>query len=304
MPVTVESVVKRYGPIPALRGLSMSLEPGEILGLVGPNGAGKSTLIKSIVGLTKPDRGRITVDGHPAGSPEAKKLLSYSPETPAGPGWATVCEILEMASYLEGYPSAEARRLAREAAASLGLSDLCGRRLGTLSKGQLKRVLIAQALVPPGKRYYLFDEPLTGLDPEWVARVREIISGLARGGAGVLVSSHILRELETIVDRVVIVSAGRTVFEGTLEELAKRAGTGVLLVVRTRSSGEAVRLLEQWGLSARLLSSTALQVEVGSVEEAEEVVRRLRSSGVEITGYEIKEASLEDAYLRLVGVRS
>lgn len=296
----IRSLRKRYGPIVALRGVSLRLEPGEILGLIGPNGAGKTTLIKSVMGIVVPDGGEILVEGLPAATPRGKRLLAYSPEAPIGPSWARVCELLERLAWIEGVPLSEARRQAREAASSLGLEGLCDRRLGWLSKGQRKRVMIAQALVPPGRRYYLLDEPLTGLDPEWVARVREIFVGLARSGAGVLVSSHILRELEAVVNRVAIIRRGQLVFYGTLEELASRVGQRPVLVLRVKDLAGARSVLERLGYRPVLEGGATLRVDLESIEDADRVLDALRSAGVKLLGYEVKEASLEDAYLRLV----
>jgi len=296
----VRSLKKRYGPIVALRGVSLRLEPGEILGLIGPNGAGKTSLIKSVMGIVVPDAGEILVDGVPAASPRGKRLLAYSPEAPIGPSWARVCELLERLAWIEGVPSGEARRQARRAAEALGLEGLCDRRLGWLSKGQRKRVMIAQALLPEAKKYYLLDEPLTGLDPEWVARTREIIVQLARSGAGVLVSSHILRELEAVVNKVAIIRRGQLVFYGTLDELASRVGQRPVLVLRVGDISGARSVLEGLGYRPVLEGGAAIRVDLDSVEDADRIIDALRKAGVKLLGYEVKEASLEDAYLRLV----
>ncbi len=298
--IEVEGLVKRYGYIKALAGVTFTVGEGEIVGLVGPNGAGKTSTIKSIVGLVRPDSGKISVDGRdPLRDASVRRLLGYVPETPMGPRWASVCEILEAAARLDGLSAVEAGRAARDALGRVGLEDLCSRRLSTLSKGQRKRVMVAQALVVE-RRYYLLDEPFTGIDPEWVAWFRNLIFRLARDGAGILVSSHILRELQDIIDRVVIIARGRVVFSGTLGELAEKVGSKAYVVVKTPAPGEAAKILEKAGLRVEVLAGT-LRVEVDGDREASEVIETLRSAGVDIESFEFRRASLEEAYLRLVG---
>jgi len=298
--LVVEGLVKRYGYFRAVEGVSFRLLEGEVLGLVGPNGAGKTTTIKSIVGLVRPSGGRIEVDGRdPQRDPGARRVLGYAPEAPEAPRWVRVCDFMEALAEVDGFAGPEKRRVARQALDALGVGGLCGRRLGELSKGQRKRVLIAQALLP-GRRYYLFDEPFTGLDPEWVAVVRELIVGLARGGGGVLVSSHILRELQDIVDRVVVVARGRVVFEGTLRELAEAAGVGAVVVVRSRDLQRLARALEERGFRVRIVAG-AVHVELGEGVDPGEVLSLVRELGFPVEGFEYREVSLEDAYLKLVG---
>jgi len=299
--LVVEGLVKRYGYFRAVEGVSFRFLEGEVLGLVGPNGAGKTTTIKSIVGLVRPSGGRIEVDGRdPQRDPRARRVLGYAPEAPEAPRWARVCDFMEALAEVDGFLGSEKRRVARQALEALGVGELCGRKLGSLSKGQRKRVLIAQALLP-GRKYYLFDEPFTGLDPEWVAAVRELIVGLAReGGAGVLVSSHILRELQDIVDRVVVVARGRVVFEGTLRELAEAAGVGAVVVVRSRDLQSLARALEERGFKVRIAAG-AVHVELGEGVDPGEVLSLVRELGFPVEGFEYREVSLEDAYLKLVG---
>jgi len=297
--LVVENLVKKYGYFRAVEGVSFRLSEGEVLGLVGPNGAGKTTTIKSIVGLVRPSGGRIEVDGRdPQRDPGARRLLGYAPEAPDAPRWARVCDFMEALAEVDGFRGPERRRVVEEALEAMGVGGLCHRRLGELSKGQRKRVLIAQALLP-GRKYYLFDEPFTGLDPEWVAAVRELIVGLARGG-GVLVSSHILRELQDIVDRVVVVARGRVVFEGSLRELAEAAGVGAVVVVRSREAERLARALGERGFRVRVVAG-AVHVELGEGVDPGEVLSLARELGVPVEGFEYRQVSLEDAYLRLVG---
>jgi ABC-2 type transport system ATP-binding protein len=300
VPVVIESLAKRYGPIYALRGVNLSVREGSIVGLVGPNGAGKTTLIKSVIGLVRPSRGRILVDGVPSLRPEAKSLLAYSPEVPEAPGWETPCSLLEGLAYIEGYSRVEARSIAREALEKVGLSEHCNSKVARLSKGMKKRLLIAAALVPGDRRYYFFDEPFTGLDPSWIAAVREIIDELKDRGAGVLISSHILKELEDIIDSVAILFEGRILFSGTLEELAEEASVKPVLLIRVDDPLRALQIIRAEGLAGEQKPGGRVRVWLGSIQEADRIIDLLRSRGVRILAYEVTEASLEDAYFQIL----
>ncbi|MEB3773980.1 MAG: ABC transporter ATP-binding protein [Desulfurococcales archaeon] len=293
---------KRYKGAVAVDGLSLRLDRGEVLGLLGPNGAGKTTTIKSIVGLVRPDRGRILLDGRDlmGDAVRLKRYIGYSPELPEAPPWATVCSLLEALAALDGVPKASVRSVVRSALEELGVEDLCMRRLGSLSKGQRKRVLIAQALMGE-KSYILMDEPFSGLDPEWVAGVRRLILRLRGEGVGVLVSSHILKELEEVVDRVAIISRGRSLFEGTLEELASKLAGEELLVIRTPRPAEAAKILEQAGIERVEVLAQAVRATVPRGVSVQELVSRVMAEGIEVRGFESKRVDLEEAYLKLVG---
>ncbi len=296
----VSDLWKRYGYVRALRGLSFHLEKGEVLGFVGPNGAGKTTTIKSIVGLVHPDRGRILVDGRdPRRDKGAKKKIGYVPELPEAPGWARACELLEFLAMMEGVSKLEARRVAKRALEEFGVDFLCNRRLREVSKGQRKRILLAQAFMTP-KDYLLLDEPVSGLDPEWVARVRDLVAEQASAGAGVLVSSHILRELEDVANRFVIIARGSKVFEGTTRELAEAVGMAGVIVVKSSRAPEVARLLESLGAGEVKVMGSTVRAGVPRGKKPDEVLRAIMEAGLPVEGFEYREASLEEAYLRLV----
>lgn len=298
--LVVEDLHKRYGYVRAVQGVSLTLERGEVLGLVGPNGAGKTTTMKAIMGLVVPDRGRVLVDGRdPWRDPGARRLLGYAPETPIGPKWIRACDLLEHLAVLDGMPRIEARRAAREALESFGLRDYCARKLGAMSKGQRKRVLLAAAFMID-RSYYILDEPASGLDPEWIAIIRETMVSAARSGAGVMVSSHILKELQDIIDRVAIIIGGRLAFQGTIQELAEKMGGESIVIIRTRDPGRAARILEDAGYRV-VLTAGSVRVYIPRGEGARRILDLLEDAGVPVESFEYREADLEDAYLRLVG---
>lgn len=298
--IEVRNLVKRYRYLTAVDNVSFELGEGEVLGLVGPNGAGKTTTIKSILGLVVPDQGSILVDGvDPLRDPSVKRKIAYVPEIPQAPEWATVCGLLESLGVLEGLSRVEARRRALEALEEFGVRSLCNRKMKMTSKGQRKRILLAQAVLTD-KSYVLLDEPVSGLDPEWVAAVRRKILEWRNSGIGVLVSSHILKELQEIVDRVVILSKGRKVFEGTLRELASIVGVKGIVTITTPAAPDAARILENEGYKVLSVTGKTLRVEVENESSPKRILGLLEERGISIEGFEYREASLEDAYMRLV----
>jgi len=296
----VENLVKRYGRKVAVDGVSFTLEPGSVVGLVGPNGAGKSTTIKCILGLVRPNSGRILVDGVPVSRPEARKLLGYVPEVPEAPSWMTPLEFLEVLALLEGFSRTEARRVARSLLEEFGLSGKAGERIGRLSKGMRKRLLIAQALIGE-KRYVLMDEPFSGLDPDWVSRARSIVRRLRGDGVGVLLSSHLLRELEDLVDGVVFIYNGRVVYRGDMEGLRELVGGG-MVEARVSDARRVAELVESSGLARRVeVEGDVVRIYLRPDADAGDVARLIYSTGVKVYSLEAKSVSLEEAYKVLGG---
>ena len=303
MPLVVRDLHKRYGRrVYAVRGVSFTVEEGSVVGLVGPNGAGKTTTIKCILGLVRPTKGEILVDGEPASSPRARVKLGYVPELPDAPSWMTPLELLELLGRLEGLSAYEARRRAAALLREVGLEEAAERRIGALSKGMRKRLLIAQALVnTEAKRYILMDEPMSGLDPEWVERVRSIVRKLRGEGIGVLISSHLLRELEGLVDNVVVIYSGRVVYQGGIEALAEAAG-GPVVEARVSDPGRVARMLEESGIAERIeVEGDVVRVYLRRGVDPFEAVNVIRSSGVRVLNIEVKTFSLEELYRRLTG---
>ncbi|MCE4627259.1 MAG: ABC transporter ATP-binding protein [Desulfurococcales archaeon] len=298
--IEVENLTKRYGYITAVKNISLELNQGEVLGLIGPNGAGKTTTLKTIVGLVVPDSGRILIDNiNPFMDPRIKRIIGYVPEIPQTPEWTTVCGFLENLGLLEGLSQVEARRRARQALEEFGVGDLCNRKLKMTSKGQRKRILLAQSLLVD-KKYMILDEPISGLDPEWVVHVRNKILEWARSGVGVLVSSHILKELQDVVDRVVIIAKGKKVFEGTLQELGAIAGVSGVVIIVTPSAGEAAKVLEAEGIKTISVTGRVVKVQIGEETNPKKILEILDEKGIQVEGFEYREASLEEAYLKLV----
>ena len=292
----VRGLSKRYGRRLAVEDVTFSVGEGEVLGLLGPNGAGKTTTLKSILGLVRPSRGSILyrgVDITGGLPPRLAREIGYVPELPEAPPWLTACELLEYLALSEGYSRFEAGIAARRALEVIGGETLCDRKLARISKGERKRVLIAQALLSP-RSLYIMDEPFTGLDAEWVAMVRRIIVDSSRDGAAVIVSSHILKEIEDVASKVAIIR-GRLLYLGSLDELEKIAVRKV--VVETPNASRAARVLMDSGLKVLEVMSRKVTVEADNVDT---VYSALKEAGIEIEGIRIEKASLEDAYLKII----
>ena len=270
----VEDAAKRYGRVQALDGVSLEVQPGELVGLLGPNGAGKSTLVKIACGLIRASRGRAEICGAPAGSPGARAALGYLAELFRFPGWYSADEVLRLHQRLAGSPGgADERGRLLEL---VGLADARAVRVDAMSKGMQQRLGIAQALVgsPP---LLLLDEPTSALDPAGRRTVRALLEELRERGIGVLLNSHLLSEIELVCDRVVILSQGQVVAAGRPEDLSQPRGVEI-------ETDEGVRLFPK-----------------AQRDQVPGLVEQLVREGRQIYGVRVLATSLEEEYLEAVG---
>jgi ABC-2 type transport system ATP-binding protein len=221
MGIAVEGLRRVYGTFTAVDELSFTASAGEIVGLIGPNGAGKTTTLRTIAGILRPSAGRVLVDGHDivADALEAKRRLAFMPDEPHLFEYMTVDEHLRLVARLYGVADFD-----RRARALLEELEMVGKERalpGELSRGMRQKVVIACGLVRDAS-LLLFDEPLTGLDPIGIRRMRDTIVRRARAGAVVLVSSHLLHLVQEVCTRVIIMDRGRKVADGSVEQLAAR----------------------------------------------------------------------------------
>jgi ABC-2 type transport system ATP-binding protein len=221
IPIRVEALTRAYGPLTAVDALSFEVRSGEIVGLIGPNGAGKTTTLRMLSGILKPTGGRVAIAGYDMGAApiDAKRRLAFMPDEPHLFEYLTVEEHLRLIGRLYSVPDFQGR-----ASALLEELELVGKERalpGELSRGMRQKVVIACGLVRDAAAL-LFDEPLTGLDPIGIRRMRETIVQRAQSGAAVVVSSHLLHLVEEVCTRVIIMDRGRKVADGTVQELATR----------------------------------------------------------------------------------
>jgi ABC-2 type transport system ATP-binding protein len=222
MSIAVEHFGRSYGSFTAVDDLSFTAGRGEIVGLIGPNGAGKTTTLRTLAGILKPTSGRIVVAGHDLSTAplEAKRQLAFMPDEPHLFEYLTIEEHLRLTARLYSVPDFDAR-----AAALIEELELSGRERslpGELSRGMRQKVVIACGLVRDAA-VLLFDEPLTGLDPIGIRRMRDTITRRAATGAAILLSSHLLHLVEEVCTRIIIMDHGRKIADGTVAELITRA---------------------------------------------------------------------------------
>jgi ABC-2 type transport system ATP-binding protein len=216
--IEIQDLVKTYDGSPAVNGLSLSAERGEIVGLVVPNGAGKTTTLRCLAGILPPTSGRIAIAGHDlAVEPvEARRHLAFVPDEPRLFDSLTVADHLKVVARIYGVTDGAER--GRELLAQLDLADREDFFPSELSRGMKQKLMIAAALLHRPSALVL-DEPLTGLDPGAIRRMKQTLRDQAAAGTAVLVSSHLLGLVQEICGRVVIVQRGRKVLEGTLDQI-------------------------------------------------------------------------------------
>jgi len=253
--IAIENLTKSYGRIQALSGISVRIEPGEVIGLLGPNGAGKTTLMKILTGYLEPDAGEVRVHGiDVVGDPlAAQRRIGYLPESAPLYGEMLVQEYLEMMAAMRGV--APDRRHARmiEVIRATGLTDRVVQPISTLSKGYRQRVGIAQAIIHEPD-ILILDEPTTGLDPAQIVEIRDLIVGLAKKTT-VLLSTHILSEVEATCERVLVIMQGQLRADAKLAEL--RHANAAVVAIDTAASGVADVLHKVDGVTSVEAAGTA-----------------------------------------------
>lgn len=228
--------------VQALDGLSLNVNAGEVFGLLGPNGSGKSTTFKIAVGLLRPSSGGVTIAGAKPGSLAARKATGFLPEDSTLLPFLTALETLKLHGALAGLTSKQAADKAHELLERLSLKDAARRRVKGFSKGMQRRLGIACVLIADPD-VFILDEPTSGLDPLGAVQVKELIGELRKQGKAILISSHLLGELENVCDRVAFLSKGRLLSEGTLEELLREKDVHELRL--SPPTPEAIRALEE-----------------------------------------------------------
>jgi ABC-2 type transport system ATP-binding protein len=299
--ITAAGVRRRFGPVEALRGLDLTVPYGEVTALVGPNGAGKTTLLLVLATLLVPDGGDVRVAGcdpvtDPAG---VRAATGWTPDVFGVYDALTAGEYLGFFAEAYRMPKAQARSRVAELLSLVHLAEYADRPVHVLSRGQKQRLGLARALVH-GPRVLLLDEPASGLDPRSRIELRDLLRSLAAQGVAVLVSSHILAELEEVADRVVFVDKGATVGEHRITELAARRRTWRL------------RALDQAALTAALgragqphgpPAPGGVDVELVSDEAAAELLALLVRDRVPVVSCTPTGGELESAYLSLTEER-
>ena len=283
--IEVEGLRKEYGEFVAVEGSSFSVDRGEVFGVVGPNGAGKTTTLKMLAGLIEPTAGSATVAGNRAGDPEMQRNLGFLPEESPLYEDMTAITYLNFFADLYDVPRPEANRRIHDTLDRLDLEQR-DRRIGNMSKGMKRKVAIARALVNDPD-VLIFDEPASGLDPLTTNYIIEFTRSLAEAGKTVVFSAHNLFHVESICDRLVIMTEGRIVADGSIETIRDVHGGTEYHVYATVDVGEAVR---ENGTFRHVVE------DVGAVDAVRE---RVRADGGEVTDIRTHTPSLEDIFLEV-----
>jgi ABC-2 type transport system ATP-binding protein len=289
--IEVRGLKKRYGRTVAVDGLSFTVNPGRVTGFVGPNGAGKSTTMRVILGLDAPDAGAALVGGQPYHALRTP-LCKVGALLDAGaihPGRRARDHLLWMAHY-NSLPASRVDELLDV----VGLASVARRRAGGFSLGMKQRLGIAGALLgdPP---VLMFDEPVNGLDPEGVQWIRGLLRSLAAEGRAVLVSSHLMSELQGTADDLVVIGQGRLIAATGVHELLA-AASGDRLALRTSRRSDVMAVLANAGATVAAIDREAVTV---SGLPAERVVALLTEGGLPFSEISPHRASLEEAYMEL-----
>lgn len=226
--IEIQNLTKRFGSVAAVTDLSLTVRPGEVLGFLGPNGAGKSTTMKMATGYLAPDQGAVRICGHDivGDTIAAQKKLGYLPEGAPAYGEMTPREFLHFIAGVRNLSGADARAAMERAIAGAELKAVLDQPIETLSKGFRRRVGLAQAILHDPEVLVL-DEPTDGLDPNQKHAVRGLIRGMSKDKT-IIISTHLLEEVEAICTRAVIIDQGRIVADATPAELAARSASGRL----------------------------------------------------------------------------
>ncbi|MFO1119924.1 MAG: ABC transporter ATP-binding protein [Rhodospirillales bacterium] len=311
--IVLDRLTRTFGPLTAVDGISLEVNAGEVLGFLGPNGAGKTTTMRMIAGYLEPSAGRVEVCGFDlARKPiEAKRRIGYLPEGAPLYGDMTARRFLAFVAEVRGFDGAERRRRIDRVAEMVSLEDALDRPIDTLSKGFKRRVGLAQALLhdPP---VLVLDEPTDGLDPNQKHQVRTLISRMAADKA-IIISTHILEEVEAVCSRAVIIAEGRLVADGTAEALLRRLPEhdSVVVVVAVADAAAAraalADLAPDQGLqvaeAAPDLATLRLLAMGGGPAPLSEVAHRLKAAGVAIEALRGERGRLDDVF-RLLTTRS
>ena len=290
--IQVEALTKAYRPFgavrPVLKGIDLTIAPGEVVGLIGPNGAGKTTLMSCIVGFLNPDEGSITIDGRSNDDLDVRRRTGFVPERMNFDRRATGGAFLRYMARLAGVPRERVGDRVDELLTRLGLADAETKRLSQYSRGMLQRIGMAQALVLDPDFLFL-DEPTSGLDPNGVFLVRDLIAEEKARGAAVLLNSHQLAEVEKVCDRVLFLKGGVIARDESLREIAR-----ITISITLLAGSYNAAAIETVAASAP--KEDVITVSVASEAEVAEVVARIVGTGAGVIDVHRRTTDLESIF--------
>jgi ABC-2 type transport system ATP-binding protein len=304
--IHVEKLIKNFGQVHALDGLELEVKTGSVFGFLGPNGAGKTTTLRILAGLALPTSGTVTIMNKVISNstPQPSKNIGYLPEEPAFYPWMTPIEYLGYVGRLFGLKATEVSSRSVELLRLTGLTDVSKRKIGGFSRGMRQRLGVAQALVNHPD-ILLLDEPVSALDPSGRKDVLELILTLAKQ-CTVVMSSHILADVERVCDTVAIIDKGKTLVQAEKQTLMERFATPALELELGNHNGNQ---MDTWkgllggldGISGIAVDGYVLRIAVADMQAAQKaIIQKLMSNQVTIVRFEVVTPSLEDIFLKLV----
>ncbi|MBN9741114.1 ABC transporter [Amycolatopsis sp. A1MSW2902] len=289
---------KSYGDVKVLESVDLSVRRGTMFALLGPNGAGKTTTVRILSTLLDADGGTVTVNGHDlAGSKRTvREQIGLTGQDTAVDELLTGRENLEMMARLFHLPAARAKERATELLAQFDLVEAAGRQVKTYSGGMRRRLDLAISLITSPPVLFL-DEPTTGLDPRSRSAMWDAIRELLNGGTTILLTTQYLEEADQLADRIAVIDKGRVVAEGTAAELKRKVGTERLKLTFA-TAADAARAHE---VAGGVLTGETVSVAIDQPAQVRQVLNRIDDAGLETTGLELSEPTLDDVFHTLTG---
>jgi ABC-2 type transport system ATP-binding protein len=294
---TYRSGYLRKTSVPALVGVSLEIQAGEIFGLLGPNGAGKTTFVKILLSIVRASKGSARLLGKPIGDVQSRTHCGYLPENHRYPAFLTALETLLFFGQLDGLSRKGLRDKAHQLLEFVGLKEWSDRKIQKFSKGMLQRLGLAQALLNDPQILFL-DEPTDGVDPIGRKEMRDLFLRLKKDGVSIFLNSHLLSEVEMISDRVAIMNKGSLLKVGTLDEV--RGGTTVHQIQIAGSLSEQQLQMIRLAPSSIQSDNSTTTLSVTTDADLNRAIDLLRSWGIMIKAITQQKSSLEDSFIKLV----
>jgi ABC-2 type transport system ATP-binding protein len=294
--IATHELVKTYGRIEALKGVSLTVERGEIFGLLGQNGAGKTTMVKILLGITKLTDGGARLLDRPAGTAAVRRRVGYLPEDHRFPDYHTGYSLLDFYGALLEMPAAERHRRIPEMLDLVGLKGRMHYKVRTYSKGMKQRLGIAQAIFHDPDVIFL-DEPTDGVDPVGRKHIRDILLGLKQEGKTIFLNSHLLGEVELICDRVVILHNGEVIRQGRIDDLTRQRGLFLVKLADGQAFPREDVAKAGFAVSRR---DDFWEVALTDGQSIDPLVDLLRARGLGLRHLEEKHQALEDIFIQTV----
>lgn len=305
--ITVKNITKRYGDFTALKEVSFTTQPGEVVGLLGPNGAGKTTLMRIITGFLATTFGSVYVDGLDTRTAleEIQSKIGYLPENaPLYPD-LTVLEHLQFVAGLHGITGNSQEKAIREVAQTTGISERLYFTVAELSKGYKQRLGLAQALIH-NPQILILDEPTTGLDPNQILEIRELIKKLGKNKT-VILSTHIMQEVEAVCDRVILINRGSVIAEGSPAELMQNLNAGefhirITVASETKNVLAVMKKIKSITKVTPILGATTdvTTLEITAEQDIRaEIIKQLSAAKLDLLELALTQHSMEDVFTKL-----